>query len=55
MGLASGAVIGFVTGVDNALYRCAAVGAGLFEFSVYRHAVEKRGDLVGKTVAAGIA
>ena len=46
-GLAARAVVGLVVGVDDALHRRAAVGAGLAEAAVHRHRRMERGHLLG--------
>ena len=51
LGLAGGAVVRLVVGVDDALHRRAAHRARLAVLAVHRHLGAKRGDLVGEAVA----
>src|SRR5579864_2062939 len=48
--LTARAVVAFVVGVGNALYRGAAHRARLLETTVHGHLGTKSGDLLGKTV-----
>src|SRR6185436_2340037 len=50
-GLAGGAVIGLVLGVEDALHRRAADGAGLAVAAVHGHLRAEGGDLLGEVVA----
>src|SRR5690606_7626637 len=50
-GLTNGTVVRLSLGIDDALHLCAADRAGLPIATVDGHALAKRGDLLGKTVA----
>ena len=54
-GLAARAVVRFVLGVDDALYRCAADRAWLAVAPVHGHRVVERGDLFRERVARVVA